>query len=121
MLTIVIPDDVNQLAQVFLETPCFRSASELFSMIEHDIVGFGGPELFEQDITLPEAPNESLTMYLRHIEDCADYLLGRPDLASEVEFQPRLIFKPDDKTQVIGEMYTAYLWHIILVWVIYEW
>lgn len=84
-------------------------------MIEHDIVGFGGPPWFEQDITLPDAPDEPLTMYLRHIGDCADYLLGRPDLAGDVEFQPRVIFKPDDKTQVFSEMFTAHLWHILLV------
>lgn len=84
-------------------------------MIEHNIVGFGGPEWFEQDIQLPEAPNEPLTMYLRIIEDCADYLLGQPDLAGEVEFQPQVIFQPDDKTQVINDIFTAHRWHIILV------
>jgi hypothetical protein len=84
-------------------------------MIEHDIVGFGGPGWFEQDITLPDAPDEPLTMYLRNIEDCADYLLGRPDLAGDIEFEPQVIFGPDDRTQIINEMFTAHLWHKLMV------
>lgn len=84
-------------------------------MIEHDIVGFGGPEWFEQDIVLPEAPDEPLTMHLRDLEECCDYLLSRPDLADQVTFQPEVIFGPDDATQIIDEMFTAHLWHAILV------
>ncbi|KAF8593420.1 hypothetical protein BDV93DRAFT_410748, partial [Ceratobasidium sp. AG-I] len=81
-------DEFLALDGILSETPCFRTAAELFNMIENDIDGFGGPEWFEQDIVLPEAPDEPLTMHLRNVEHCADYLLGRPDLAGEVTFEP---------------------------------
>lgn len=84
-------------------------------MIENDIKGFGGPPWFEQDIVLPEAPDEPLVMHLRNVVKCADYLLGRPDLAGEVTFQPEVIFELDDQTQIIGEMFSAHQWHEILV------
>lgn len=84
-------------------------------MIENDIKGFGGPPWFEQEIILPEAPDEPLVMHLRNIAKCADYLLGRPDLAGEVTFQPEVIFEMDDQTQIIGEMFSAHRWHEILV------
>ncbi|KAG9078838.1 hypothetical protein FS749_009099, partial [Ceratobasidium sp. UAMH 11750] len=107
-------DEFLAMDGILAETPCFRTAAELFNMIEHNIVGFGGPEWFEQDITLPEAPNEPLTLFLRDLEDCADYLANRPDLAGEIEFQPQVVFEPDDTTQVFGEMFTAHNWHALL-------
>lgn len=84
-------------------------------MIEEDIVGFGGPAWYEQEIRLPEAPDEPLIMHLRNVAKCADYLLGRPDLAGEVTFQPEVVFEMDDHTQIIGEMFSAHRWHEILV------
>lgn len=84
-------------------------------MIENDIVDFGGPEWYEQDITLPDAPDEPLTMYLRNVEDVGDYLLGRPDLEGDIEWAPQVILKNNDGTQIINEMITARLWHNIHV------
>ncbi|KAG8692126.1 hypothetical protein FRC08_009996 [Ceratobasidium sp. 394] len=107
-------DELLAMDGIFAETPCFRSASELFEMVENNINGFGGPKWFEQEITLPEAPEEPLTLYLHNIEESADYLAGRPDFAGDIDFEPQVIFELDDKTQIINQMPMGHRWHEIL-------
>jgi hypothetical protein len=90
-------------------------------MIETSFPGFGGPQWFHQDITLPEAPHETLTLYHCNIPDCAEYLLSHPDLKGAITFTPEVIFEQDDTTQIINEMFTAHWWHQILVSHISNW
>ncbi|KAG8699431.1 hypothetical protein FRC08_005308 [Ceratobasidium sp. 394] len=99
---------------IFTETPCFRTTSELFNMIENDINRFGGPGWFKQELQLPEAPDEPLTLCLRNIEACTNYMASRPDFKGQIDFEPQVIFELDDTTQIFGEMSSAHRWHEIL-------
>jgi hypothetical protein len=84
-------------------------------MIEHKTVGFGGPKWHEQKIELPDAPLEDLVMWARDIEEVADYLIGRPDLAGEITFGPEVIYADNDEIQIVNQMTTGRRWHQILV------
>lgn len=87
-------------------------------MIESDLQDMGGPEWFKQQIgpdIFPDGRHEDLIMYFRHLEDCGNYLIGRPDLSGEIIFGPEVIFADDEEIQIINKMPTGQRWHEILV------
>lgn len=84
-------------------------------MVQHNTAGFGGPEWHMQKIELPDAPLEDIVMWVRNIEEVADCLIGRPDLAGEITFSPEVIYADDDKIQIVNQMTTGRRWHQILV------
>ncbi|CAE7129460.1 unnamed protein product [Rhizoctonia solani] len=102
---------------VLAESPSFHRASDLCSMIENNLPGMGGPDWFCQKIDpddFPDAKHEDLVMWIRHLEDCGDYLIGRPDLSGQIIFGPEVIFADDEQIQIINEMPTGRRWHEIL-------
>ncbi|CAE6478892.1 unnamed protein product [Rhizoctonia solani] len=106
------------LQHVLAKHPSFNRASNLCNMIENNLPGMGGPDWFCQKINpddFPDAKHEDLVLWLRNLEDCADYLIGRPDLSGEIIFSPEVIFADDDQIQIINEMPTGQRWHEILV------
>lgn len=87
-------------------------------MIENDLVGFGGPKWYSQQIlpeNFPPAEHEDIVMYFRDIEECADHLIGQPDLQGEIVFPPEVILAGVDEIQVVNQMTTGRHWHEILV------
>ncbi|QRV74372.1 beige protein [Ceratobasidium sp. AG-Ba] len=106
--------DMNE---ILAETPSFGRANQLFQTIENDLNGFGGPEWFCQQILpedFPDGKHEDLVLYLRNLEECLDYLAGRPDLNGYITFSPGLRFAGEDEIEVYDEMTTGHLWHQIL-------
>ncbi|CAE6434587.1 unnamed protein product [Rhizoctonia solani] len=102
---------------VLAKQPSFNRASDLCNMIENHLPGIGGPDWFFQKIEekdFPDAKHEHLPLWLRNIEECGDYLLGRPDLSGEIIFGPEVIFADDEQIQIINEMPTGKRWNQIL-------
>ncbi|EUC56765.1 Zn-finger protein laccaria bicolor-like protein, putative [Rhizoctonia solani AG-3 Rhs1AP] len=99
---------------VLAKQPSFNRASNLCGMVENDLPEMGGPNWFHQKIgpdEFPEAKHEDLTLWLWHLEDCGDYLIGRPDLSGEVIFGPEVILADNEEIQIINEMPTGKRWH----------
>ncbi|KAG8727897.1 hypothetical protein FRC10_005488, partial [Ceratobasidium sp. 414] len=110
-------DEFLEMEGILAESPSFGRAYKLFNMIENNLAGFGGPKWHCQQIlaeNFPDGKHEDIILYLRDIEECLDYLVGRPDLDGEIIFPPEVIFAGDDEIQVFDQMPTGHTWHQIL-------
>ncbi|KAG8795971.1 hypothetical protein FRC12_007317 [Ceratobasidium sp. 428] len=109
-------DELLAMEGVLAESPNFNRACNLFSIIENDLEGFGGPEWFSQQIPPEHFPGakEDNTLFFRHVEECLDCLIARPDLAGNITFHPEVVFAGDDEIQVFSEMPTGQLWRELM-------
>ncbi|QRV86862.1 beige protein [Ceratobasidium sp. AG-Ba] len=110
-------DEFLDMDGILAEVPTFGRAYNLFRKIEDELEGFGGPAWHCQQIlaeNFPEAAYEDIVLYLRNLEECLDYLVGRPDLDGNIWFAPEVRLAGDDEIQVFDEMPTGHLWHEIL-------
>lgn len=72
-------------------------------MIENKTAGVGGPKWDVQRLKLPHAPLEDLVMWVCNIKDVCNHLIGRPNLAGESTFAPKVIYASDDEIQIVNK------------------
>ncbi|KAG8707269.1 hypothetical protein FRC09_001928 [Ceratobasidium sp. 395] len=89
----------------------FNTAKKLFTKIEDEMDGFGGPEWHAEDITLAGAEKDKETLFYRDIQACADFLFGRPYFAGKMAFAPEQLFDADDETRLYENPWTAEWWN----------
>ncbi|QRV81257.1 beige protein [Ceratobasidium sp. AG-Ba] len=110
-------DEFLDMDGILAEKPTFGRAYNLFQKLENELAGFGGPAWHCQQIlaeNFPEARYKDIVLYLRNLEECLNYLVGRPDLDGNIWFAPEVRLAGDDEIQVFDEMPTGHLWHEIL-------
>ncbi|QRV99071.1 hypothetical protein RhiJN_27090 [Ceratobasidium sp. AG-Ba] len=88
----------------------FKTAKMLFTKIENEMDGFGGPDWYAEDITLASAEKDKETLFYRDIQVCADFLLGWPYFAGKMAFAPEQLFASDDVTRLYENPWTADWW-----------
>jgi hypothetical protein len=62
--------------------------------------GFGGPAWHTEDIMLPDAPRDKITLFYRNLEECADLQFGRPWFVGRMDFGPQIVYSADGATRL---------------------
>lgn len=88
----------------------FSSAKELYARIEVSLNDYSGPRWYELPVTLDEVPNETYKMWLRDVQECADYLFGNPPFRGQMGYSPIEIQDGEGKGQVYNEAWTGTMW-----------
>jgi hypothetical protein len=73
--------------------------------------GFGGPKWHAEDIILPDAPKDKVTLFYRDLQECGDFQFGRPWFSGKMDFGPQIVYKADDATRLYGNPCTADHWN----------
>jgi hypothetical protein len=74
--------------------------------------GFGGPEWHAEDILLPHTQKEDrATLFYRNLEECGDFLFGRPRFAGKMAFGPEMHCDSDETTRLYENPWTADYWN----------
>ncbi|KAG8737646.1 hypothetical protein FRC10_007969 [Ceratobasidium sp. 414] len=89
----------------------FKNAKSLFKKIEKEMGGFGEPKWNAEDIVLPGAPHDKATLFYRKLDDCADFLFGRPQFAGMMTFAPEMHYDLDETTRLYDNPWTADDWN----------
>ncbi|KAG8732993.1 hypothetical protein FRC10_000496 [Ceratobasidium sp. 414] len=89
----------------------FTNAKALFKKIEHEMGGFGGPKWNAEDVFLSDAPHDKTTLFYRKLDDCADFLFGRPQFAGKLAFGPEMHYNSDEATRLYDNPWTADDWN----------
>jgi hypothetical protein len=73
--------------------------------------GFGGPEWHAEDVMLADAPKDKLTLFYRDLQECGDFLFGRPTFLGKMAFGPEKLFEVDDQTRLYENPWTGDYWN----------
>jgi hypothetical protein len=73
--------------------------------------GFGGPEWHAEDIVLPDAPKDKVTLFYRDLQECGDFQFGRPWFTGKMTYGPTLVYAEDDTTRLYEGPETADSWN----------
>ncbi|KAG9084396.1 hypothetical protein FS749_005263 [Ceratobasidium sp. UAMH 11750] len=89
----------------------FKNAKSLFKKIEKEMGGFGGPKWNAEDIILPGAPHDKATLFYRKLDECGDFMFGRPQFAGKMTFAPEMHYDLDETTRLYDNPWTADDWN----------
>jgi hypothetical protein len=89
----------------------FKSARKLFKKIETEMEGFGGPKWHVEDIILPDAPKDKVTLFYRDLQECSDFQFGRPWFAGKMDFGPQVVYRVDDDARLYENPCTGDHWN----------
>ncbi|KAG8731261.1 hypothetical protein FRC10_001914, partial [Ceratobasidium sp. 414] len=79
--------------------------------IEREMGGFGGPKWNVEDVVLSDARGDKVTLFYRNLQDCADFLFGRPQFAGKMTFSPEIHYDSDETTRLYENPWTADDWN----------
>jgi hypothetical protein len=74
--------------------------------------GFGGPEWHAEDVVLTGTDNsDRVTLFYRDLQECGDFLFGRPWFAGKMTFAPEIHYDPDELARLFDNPWTAEEWN----------
>lgn len=86
-------------------------AKKLFKKIETEMEGFSRPKWYAEDIILPDAPKDKITLFFCDLQECGDFQFGRPWFAGKMSFGPEMHFDSDNVTQLFANPWTGDGWN----------
>ncbi|KAG9091719.1 hypothetical protein FRC06_000442 [Ceratobasidium sp. 370] len=89
----------------------FQNAKSLFKKIEKEMGGFGGPKWNAEDVVLPGAQHDKVTLFYRKLDDCADFMFGQPQFAGKMAFGPEMHYNSDETSRLYDNPWTASDWN----------
>ncbi|KAB5588013.1 hypothetical protein CTheo_8545 [Ceratobasidium theobromae] len=68
-------------------------------------------EVYVEDVILPDAPKDKVTLLLHNLEECGDFQFGQPWFAGKMAFGAKKHFESDDATQLFETPWTLDGWN----------